>query len=65
MVGAAKMSFPLQHFGVGGPGTEVWTFKALKSGKITIEFKYVRPWEKDRAPATPQSFLVVVKAGKK
>jgi predicted secreted protein len=59
------MSFPPQHFGVGGPGTEVWTFKALKSGKITTEFKYVRPWEKDKAPATPKSFLVVVKAGKK
>jgi predicted secreted protein len=49
---------------VGGSGREVWTFKALKSGKITIEFKYVRPWEKDKAPATPKSFSVVVKAGK-
>lgn len=49
---------------MGAPGTEVWTFKALKSGKTTIEFKYVRPWEKDKAPAGTESFSVVVKAGK-
>ena len=49
---------------VGAPGKEVWTFKALKSGTTTIEFKYVRPWEKDKAPAKTKSFPVVVKAGK-
>lgn len=49
---------------VGAPGKEVWTFKALKSGKTTIEFKYVRPWEKDKAPAKTKSVPVVVKAGK-
>ena len=49
---------------VGAPGKEVWTFKALKSGKTTIEFKYVRPWEKDKAPAETKSVPVVVKAGK-
>ncbi|MBJ7255938.1 MAG: protease inhibitor I42 family protein [Akkermansiaceae bacterium] len=49
---------------VGGPGTEVWTFKALKSGKTTIEFKYVRPWEKDKAPGETKSFSVVIKDGK-
>ena len=49
---------------VGGPGTEVWTFKALKSGKTTIEFKYVRPWEKDKAPGETKSVPVVIKEGK-
>jgi inhibitor of cysteine peptidase len=49
---------------VGVPGKEVWTFKALKSGKITIEFKYVRPWEKDKAPAKTQSVTVEVKEAK-
>jgi predicted secreted protein len=63
--GSRKTEIPSQHFGVGGSGREVWTFKALKSGKITIEFKYVRPWEKDKAPAILKSFSVVVKAGKK
>lgn len=49
---------------VGAPGKEVWTFKALKSGKTTIEFKYVRPWEKDKAPAETKSVPVVIKAEK-
>jgi inhibitor of cysteine peptidase len=49
---------------VGSPGKEVWTFKALKSGKTTIEFKYVRAWEKDKAPEKTKSIPVVVKAGK-
>ena len=49
---------------VGAPGKEVWTFKALKSGKTTIEFKYVRPWEKDKDPAETKSVPVVVTDGK-
>jgi inhibitor of cysteine peptidase len=30
---------------VGAPGTEVWTFKALKKGTSTINIEYSRPWE--------------------
>jgi inhibitor of cysteine peptidase len=30
---------------VGAPGTEVWTFKALKNGTSTIAMEYSRPWE--------------------
>ena len=36
---------------------------ALKSGKTAIEFKYVRPWEKDKAPAETKSVPVVIKEG--
>jgi len=46
---------------VGVGGKEVWTFKAVKSGKTTIEFKYVRSWEKDKAPAKTANYQVVVK----
>lgn len=28
----------------GAPGTEVWTFSALKAGKATIETDYNQPW---------------------
>jgi len=49
---------------VGAPGIEVWTFKAVKSGKTTIEFKYVRPWEKDKAPAETKSVTVEIEEGK-
>jgi inhibitor of cysteine peptidase len=30
---------------VGAPGSEVWTFKALKKGTTTIHMDYSRPWE--------------------
>ena len=30
---------------IGAPGTEVWTFKALKKGASTISMDYSRPWE--------------------
>ena len=29
----------------GTPGTQVWTFKALKKGESTISMEYSRPWE--------------------
>lgn len=29
---------------VGSPGTEVWTFSALKEGTATIETDYNQPW---------------------
>ncbi|WP_034848289.1 protease inhibitor I42 family protein [Ruminiclostridium josui] len=34
----------------GTPIQKVWTFKAVKSGKYTIEFTYKRPWETDEEP---------------
>jgi inhibitor of cysteine peptidase len=30
---------------VGAPGSEMWTFKALKKGTTTIHMDYSRPWE--------------------
>jgi inhibitor of cysteine peptidase len=30
---------------VGAPGSEVWTFKALKKGTSTINMEYGRPWK--------------------
>ncbi len=46
---------------VGEPGKEIWTFKAVNSGKTTVYLKYVRPWEKDTIPANGQAFAVTVK----
>ncbi len=46
---------------VGVGGMEVWTFKALRAGETSIEFKYVRPWEKDTAPGQTAVFRVVIK----
>ena len=46
---------------VGSGGTEIWTFKAIKKGKITITFEYVRPWEKDIPPIKEETYIVEVK----
>ncbi len=35
---------------VGTPVQKVWTFKAVKSGKHTLQFTYRRPWETDVEP---------------
>lgn len=31
----------------GAGGTEVWTFKAKKTGADSLKFYYLRPWEKN------------------
>lgn len=33
---------------IGAPGTEEWTFKAIKKGSATISMRYRRPWEPDQ-----------------
>jgi predicted secreted protein len=45
---------------VGAGGKEIWTFKALGSGKTTIDMEYVRPWEKRVEPVDRANFLVNV-----
>ena len=45
---------------MGAGGKEVWTFKALAEGRTQIDLKYVRPWEKDAAPAQTTNFVVVI-----
>jgi len=45
---------------IGSGGKEEWTFKAVKPGKTTISFQYVRPWEKKVPPADEKRFLVKI-----
>lgn len=46
---------------VGAPGQEEWAFQALRKGKTTISFHYLRPWEKDVPPVQIKSFIVISK----
>jgi len=46
---------------IGSGGTEEWTLKSVRSGKATIMFEYVRPWEKKSPPERRRSFSIVVK----
>lgn len=50
---------PVPMEGVGG--VERWTFKAVRAGKTTIEFKYVQAWEADKEPAKTAKYHVTVK----
>ncbi|MCX5707306.1 MAG: protease inhibitor I42 family protein [Candidatus Omnitrophica bacterium] len=45
---------------VGSGGKEIWTFKALKEGKATISFQYVRPWEKGKPAAKSKDYTVLI-----
>lgn len=46
---------------IGAGGKQVWVFKALKIGKTTIPFKYVRPWEKENPPVNEAFFTIVIR----
>lgn len=46
---------------VGAGGTEIWTFRAVKSGTAEISLKYVRPWETDVPPIQEQNFGIIVR----
>ena len=43
---------------MGAGGREIWTFKAVGIGETRISLKYVRPWEKDAAPAKIAQFRI-------
>ncbi len=44
----------------GAGGKEIWKFRAVDKGKAVIEMEYVRPWEKQTAPAGKASFRIIV-----
>ncbi len=46
---------------VGAPGTEVWTFKALKTGTSNIDMQYSQPWEGGQKGAWTFQLAVTVK----
>jgi inhibitor of cysteine peptidase len=46
---------------VGAPGAEHWSFRAVGSGRTTIDFRYIRPWEKSGKPVDSASYEVIVK----
>jgi predicted secreted protein len=45
----------------GASGHQVFRFSVEESGTGTLEFRYVRPWEKDTAPAKVFKILLIVK----
>jgi inhibitor of cysteine peptidase len=44
----------------GAGGNEIWIFKAVGAGKAVLNFEYVRPWEKDAAPAKVKTVIITV-----
>ncbi|HVN95769.1 MAG TPA: protease inhibitor I42 family protein [Syntrophorhabdaceae bacterium] len=45
---------------VGAGGEEIWTFSTVGPGQVTLAFKYMRPWEKDKEPERKALFKVYV-----
>jgi len=50
---------------VGVGGAEVWKFRALGVGSLTITFAYARPWEKGIPPVRTLSWPVTIRPSKK
>jgi inhibitor of cysteine peptidase len=46
---------------IGAPGTEEWTFKALKAGTTAVKMSYDRPWEGGEKGVRTFELTVVVK----
>lgn len=44
----------------GAPGKHIFRYKALKAGKTTIVYEYVRSWETDEPPAKTHTVAVEV-----
>jgi predicted secreted protein len=54
-----KEYIPFEVRKIGGSGIEEWTFKSVRSGKVTIMFEYARG--KESPPARQKSFTIVAK----
>lgn len=54
--GDKRISDPATKGLSGAPVTRCFTFKAIKPGKTTVKFEYLRPWEKN---STINAFTLV------
>lgn len=52
---------PPAHPMPGAPGRQRFNFEAIAAGSDSIELRYLRPWEKDIAPAKRFSVIITVK----
>ena len=69
-VDAAKLQFVRSEYmrttkadpkTVGEGDTECWTFRAIGVGQAAISMRYVRPWEKNVAPAQSVVYTINVR----
>lgn len=58
---AGEPDYKADSLMIGSGGRYTYTFTALKPGEVTLQFNYLRTWEKDTAPAETYSVTVVVK----
>ena len=45
---------------VGTGGAEIWKFMAVKKGKTSLCFSYLRPWERSIAPVKTTTWNITV-----
>jgi inhibitor of cysteine peptidase len=59
--GEAACEIPKSAKGrVGAGGTEVWRFRAVREGTLTLTFSYARVWEKGVPPVRKLSWPVTI-----
>jgi predicted secreted protein len=59
MIEGSDYVVPETHV-MGRAGQEVWRFRGVMQGSVTIVFKYARPWDKDTPAAKSVTFNVKV-----
>ena len=45
---------------VGAGGTQIWKFMAVKKGKTSLCFSYLRPWERSIAPVKTTAWNITI-----
>jgi predicted secreted protein len=55
------MKFKIDNAMPGAPGHQIFRFSVEASGTGSIEMHYLRPWEKDTAPAKIFKILLIVR----
>jgi inhibitor of cysteine peptidase len=46
-----EMKFKPESKKLGSPGKQIFHFQSTHTGKITLQFIYHRPWEREKPPA--------------
>jgi inhibitor of cysteine peptidase len=60
--GEAACEIPKSAKGrVGAGGTEVWRFRAVRAGTLTLTFSYARVWEKGVPPVRTLTWPVTIR----
>jgi predicted secreted protein len=51
---------PVRSETVGGPNVQVFRFRALTSGEVTLTFEYRRPWDRNKEASQIRTYNLTI-----